>query len=529
MSDIFTKDMQDKLITWANVATARALEIKAAIISQLQISANLVNSKMLGIGCAAAIGLLVIAFAVLVQRRRRKKIRTANIQDRGAPIAAEATPIRQYGKVKEPEAHLRRHMLIGFSLTFLLVVGLGGWAATTSLSGAVLASGTVVVESNVKKVQHPTGGIVGELKVKDGDHVEVGQLLIRLDETVTRANLLVVTQQLDELGMQISRLKAERDGADVVLTPKDFVPRQDDPDIREIIEGEQKLFENRRNARAGQKAQFSQRIVQLRSELEGLTQQKDAKSHEIELEKLELAGEKALWDKNLMPISKYTASQRDATRLEGDRGLLTAQTAQTNGKITETELQILQIDADFRSEVMKDLRDTQSKWAELIERKVAAEDQLKRVEIRSPQAGLVHQLSVHTVGGVITPSEQIMLIVPEGDKLVIEVKIMPQDIDNVRQGQTAFIRFPAFNQRTTPEFNGVVELVSADLTKEPQSNQSYFVARVVLSDVEVKKLGVLKLVPGMPAEVHIRTTERTALSYMIKPLHDQIAKAFKEP
>ena len=207
---------------------------------------------------------------------------------------------------------------------------------------------------------------------------------------------------------------------------------------------------------------------------------------------------------------------------------LTASTAQARAKIAETRLQIIQLDQDLKTEVMKDLRDTQAKVAELSERRVGAEDQLKRVDIRSPQSGIVHQLSVHTIGGVVTQSEPIMLIVPEGEALVIEAKIAPQDIDHVQMGQAAFVRFTAFSQRTTPEFNGSVVRLAADLTKEQQTGQAYFIARIGLPESEVKRLGKLKLVPGMPAEVYIRTTERTALSYLIKPLRDQITRAFTE-
>ena len=259
-----------------------------------------------------------------------------------------------------------------------------------------------------------------------------------------------------------------------------------------------------------------------------MTGQQDAKSRELELINKELKGLETLWTKHLVPVTKYLATQREAARLLGERGQLMAQAAQAKGKIAETELQILGLDHDLRSEVIKDLRETQGKLAELSERRIAAEDQLKRVDIRAPQSGIVHQLAVHTVGGVVTQSEPIMLIVPEGDALVIEVRIAPQDIDQVHPGQPAFVRFPAFNQRTTPEFNGDVQRVAADITKEQQTNQFYFIARITLSEPELKRLGQLKLVPGMPAEVHIKTTERTAMSYLVKPLSDQIARAFTE-
>ena len=392
----------------------------------------------------------------------------------------------------------------------------------------MLAAGTVVVDSNVKKVQHLSGGIVGELMVKEGARVAAGDLLMRLDDTIARTNLQIVQGQLDQLAARQARLKAERDGAKSIAFPKTLLDKAAQADIAEVVDGEQKLFESRRNARAGQKAQLAERITQFREEVLALTSQRAAKTRELELIGVELVAQKSLWDQKLMPISKFTALQRDEARIEGERGALMAQAAQSKGKIAEIELQILQIDNDLRSEVMRDLRESQGKVFELSERKVAAGDQLQRIEIRAPQDGVVHQLTVHTVGGVVAQGEAIMLIVPGNDRLVIEARIAPQDIDHVRLGQAAFIRFPAFNQRTTPEFDGIVERVSADATRDTQQNQTYYVARVVLRSDEVKRMGDLKLQPGMPAEIHLRTTERTALSYLMKPLHDQFSRAFKE-
>ena len=234
-----------------------------------------------------------------------------------------------------------------------------------------------------------------------------------------------------------------------------------------------------------------------------------------------------LWRKNLVQIQRVTALERDAARLEGERGQLIAATAQSKGKISEIELQIIQIDQDLRSEVAKELREVQAKIAELVERKVAAEDQLKRIDIRAPQDGLVHQLAVHTVGGVITPGEAMMLIVPEADNLTVEAKLNPQDIDQVQPGQKAVLRFSTFNQRTTPELNGTVIRVSADLTTDQRSGVSYYTVRISIPEAEVARLGGLKLLPGMPLEAFIQTGERTVLSYLMKPMTDQIARAFR--
>jgi len=431
-------------------------------------------------------------------------------------------------KAQSPaQRSIRSHLLGGLAVVALLAGGVGGLAATTELSGAVIAPGSLVVDSNVKKVQHPTGGVVGELRARDGDKVKAGDIVVRLDETITQANLAIVVKSLNELQSRLARLEAERDNVDSIVFPAELLARAGDPELARSMTGERNLFDFRKSARAGQKAQLRERIAQLKEEIQGLTGQVAAKKRETELIGQELEGVRDLWRKNLVQIQRVTALERDAARLEGERGQLIASTAQAKGKISEIELQILQIDQDLRSEVAKDLREVQGKIAELVERKVAAEDQLKRIDIRAPQNGMVHQSTVHTVGGVITPGEAIMLIVPEADALTVEAKLAPQDIDQVRVGQTAALRFSAFSQRTTPELDGVVSRVSADLTTDQRTGAAYYVVRITLSDSEIARLEGLRLVPGMPVEAFIRTGERTVLSYVMKPFTDQITRSFR--
>ncbi|MFL5149701.1 MAG: HlyD family type I secretion periplasmic adaptor subunit [Microvirga sp.] len=431
-------------------------------------------------------------------------------------------------KAQSPaQRSIRSHLLGGLAVVALLAGGVGGLAATTELSGAVIAPGSLVVDSNVKKVQHPTGGVVGELRARDGDKVKAGDIVVRLDETITQANLAIVVKSLNELQSRLARLEAERDNVDTIVFPAELLARAGDPELARSMTGERNLFEFRKSARAGQKAQLRERIAQLKEEIQGLTGQVAAKKRETELIGQELEGVRDLWRKNLVQIQRVTALERDAARLEGERGQLIASTAQAKGKISEIELQILQIDQDLRSEVAKDLREVQGKIAELVERKVAAEDQLKRIDIRAPQNGMVHQSTVHTVGGVITPGEAIMLIVPEADALTVEAKLAPQDIDQVRVGQTAALRFSAFSQRTTPELDGVVSRVSADLTTDQRTGAAYYVVRITLSESELARLEGLRLVPGMPVEAFIRTGERTVLSYVMKPFTDQITRSFR--
>ena len=430
----------------------------------------------------------------------------------------------------EGDSHrsIQRHLVAGIIVVAILAGGVGGWAATTELSGALIAQGSIVVDSNVKKVQHPTGGVVGEVRVHDGDHVKAGEIVVRLDDTVTRANLAIVTKGLDEFAARRARLVAERDGAEAVVFPAELLARQDEPTVANATTNERKLFELRRSARVGQKAQLKQRIIQLEEEIGGFVAQQNAKSREITLIERELEGVRELRQKNLISITRLTSLEREAARIEGERAQLIASVAQAKGKIVETQLQIIQIDQDLSSEVAKDMREVDAKTGEFIERKVTAEDQLKRIDIRAPQDGTVLQSAVHTVGGVITAGEPIMLVVPGADNLLVEAKVNPQDVDQLQLGQSAMLRFSAFNQRSTPEINGTVTRISADTTTDQRTGQSYYTIRISMANEEVLRLGDVKLIPGMPVEAFVQTGERTVFSYLVKPLRDQLMRTFRE-
>jgi len=430
-----------------------------------------------------------------------------------------------------PALHsIQRYLLLGGALAALLTFGIGGWAATTELSSAIITQGSLVVDSSVKKVQHPSGGIVSELLVRDGTRVRAGDLLLRLDETQTKTAATIIIKSVDELLARQARLETERDNAPEISFPSPLVDttREHAPDAARAIASERTLFNLRRQAREGQKSQLRERIAQLQEEIKGYSGQLEAKKKEVEFVQKELGGVRTLWDKNLVPISRLTGLERDAARIEGERSQLTGTIAQSRGKIAEIELQIIQIDQDLRTEVGKDLVETRSKLAELAERKTAAVDQLKRIDIRAPQSGVVHQLTVHTIGGVIQPGEQIMLVVPDADTLTVEVKIAPQEIDHVHPGQAAILRFSAFNQHTTPEILGEVNIVSADLTQDQRTGNSFYTARIGMKAEEAKRLGNVKLVPGMPVDAYIQMGNRTALSYLMKPLRDQASRTFKE-
>src|SRR5918997_2991649 len=422
---------------------------------------------------------------------------------------------------------IRRQTMAGIGVVVVLFGGFGVWAATTSLSGAIIATGQVVVETNVKKVQHPTGGIVGEIRVRDGDRVQTGDLRLRLDETVTRASLSMVVKQLDQFEARQARLIAERDDLPAIRLPASLAGRQEHPDVAEVVAGERSVFEARRTAIQGQRAQLKERAAQLREEIRGLEAQALAKRKQVGLINQELEGVDKLYKQNLVPITRLTSLQREASRLDGEEGQLVAQIASSKGRIAETELQIIQLVQELKREVATELRDTQAKIGEFVERKVAAEDQLKRVDLRAPQDGFVHQLAVHTVGGVINAGEPVMLIVPQTDTLVVEARIAPQDIAQIRPGQTVALRFSAFSSQTTPEILGTLSRISADLTRETQTNVSFYTARVTIREEELTKLEGKALLPGMPVEAFIQTGSRTALSYLVKPFEDQIARAFR--
>jgi HlyD family secretion protein len=432
---------------------------------------------------------------------------------------------------RDPRLAIRRLNLAGCTAMVVALGGVGGWASTTHIAGAVIANGTVVVETSVKKVQHLSGGIVSEILVKDGSEVEAGQVLMRLDDTLTRATLGVVQSQLDLYVAREARLLAERDGLASVIFPE--TPRSGF--AKEAAEsanaGEERLFQSRRAGREGQRAQLSERVAEVGEEVTGLDAQQQSKENEIKYIAEELAGVTQLYSKNLVPLSRLMQLRRDQARLQGERGQLIADIARSRGKAAETELQILQLDRDFRTEVLRDLRETQAKIAELQERANAAADELKRTDIRAPLAGIVYQLQVHTIGGVIGKGDTIMQIAPRADALIVEAKVAPQDVDQVAPGASVRVRIGAGNRRTTPDLEGNVTVVAPDLTREPAAtptgmgSEQYYMARVALTKTAIDDL---QLVAGMPAEVYVQTQDRTPLDYLLKPLHEQIARAFRE-
>jgi HlyD family secretion protein len=423
---------------------------------------------------------------------------------------------------------LENEFKTGLRVVLAGIVIFGGWATLVPLSSAVAVPGSLVAESSVKKVQHSTGGVVAQILARDGMHVKEGDLLLRLDETQTRANRQVLVAQLAQVRARLARLAAERDGASEPTFPRELTEQAKDKDIQQLLASERALFKARASSRQNQKDLLQSRIVQLEGEIAGLSGQVKSKATQIELIKEELKGVQSLFDRHLTPITRLTTLQREAARLEGEKAQMASAISEAQSKTDEAKLQIEQVDQNFRADVLKDLRESQDKEAEIAERNVAAKDQLDRVEIRAPASGVVHELAAHTLGGVVSPAEVIMEIVPDSDGLQVEARLPPNDIDHVQTGQKGMVHFSAFNQRTTPQLEGVVSYVSADLTRDKQTNAAYYTVRVSLPEEQRRRLGGLQLVSGMPAEVFLQTGSRTMMTYLLKPISDQLERSFNE-
>lgn len=420
---------------------------------------------------------------------------------------------------------LRGHVLVGSTLALLLVLGFGGWAASAGLNGAVVTQGAVKIDQNLKEVQHRDGGIVQAISVRQGDHVEEGQILIRLDDIQTRAELSIIRSQLAEnLGRQ-ARLLAERDNLPNLTYSPEIAKLSDDGN--RIIEGETRLFAGNKANRDSRKEQLEISIVQSGEEIRGLEARQVAKAEELRLVDLERNKYLSLHQKGFIDGVKVFNINREWARLLGERGEIDATLARAKLRIGDARLQIIAIDDTARTEAQRELRLVEAKLSELSERRVANEDRLARMEIRAPVAGIVNELTIYTVGGVITPAARLATVVPTEAKLTVEVRVAPADIDQVHVGQSARMRFSAFNRNTTPEVSGKLVHISPATSKDPASGQSFYVGEIQIEDAAIA-LGDRRLLPGMPVEVFISTEERTALSYLFKPLTDHAARMFRE-
>ena len=434
------------------------------------------------------------------------------------PGAARLEAIGESWPSTEPWIAYGKMVLGALGITTLLF-------GFVSISGAIVASGIVTVESNTKTVQHLEGGIVGKILVKNGDLVKEGDVLVRLDDTQLRANLGVSRgRTLDALTQQL-RLEAERDAKPSFTLPATLLQNQTDPQLMRMFEAQQTLFVARRIGRQGEQGVLKQRVEQLKNDLGGLEQQLESRQREYEFVSRELKGVLPLYEKGFINQARLSPLQRDDARLKGEVGRLRTDVEKALSAMLEANLKLAQSDKEFQAQVADELRKAVSQFTEASENLTAIEDKLIRADIRAPRNGRINGLAVTTEGGVIQAGSPILQVVPDDEKLIIEAKLQPQDIDKVRGGQSAAVKFPAFNAKTTPRLEGIVTTVSpATLKDQDQQNKPYYQVQIELSADELAKLGrEHKLIPGMPAEVYIETTSRSILSYIVKPIADLVS------
>jgi HlyD family secretion protein len=422
---------------------------------------------------------------------------------------------------------MRRYQLAGFVGILVIMGSVVAWAVFTEIRGAVIAPGTMVVDGNTKRVQHRDGGIVAKINVRDGDMVKAGDLLIQLDPTDSKAELGIIDTIRVEWVAKAVRLRAQRDGADK-LEFGELEERRDDPVITRLLRGQERLFVSQTASLKGRTSQLRERISQFEEEISGVEAQLGAKENQKRLIEEELKAMSSLLDQGLVQATRVLGLRREQERLAGETGQHKAEIARARGQIGEVEIQILQLKDDALTTTLTELREAEAKIAEFDERRIAVSAKLKRIDIRSPRNGFVHQLAVHTIGGVIGPGDAVMMIVPEEDPLIVEANVRPQDIDQVYLGQEAIMRFPNAVSTVTPQISGRVSLVSADLKQPEPSQPPFYTVRLKLDDKERAKLNGLELKAGMPAEAYMQTNGRSPLSYLLKPFRDQLNHAFRE-
>ncbi len=429
-----------------------------------------------------------------------------------------------------PSASARRHVVIGLLTILLLVGGFGVWSVTANIAGAVIASGQLEVEQNRQVVQHPDGGVVLAIEVQEGDLVSAGDVLIRLDpaELVSERNITEAT--LFEILARSARLEAERDGAESIRFPPELTGLIDSrPDVRALTEGQERLFRARRDTLASQIEQLRKRIGQIGSQIEGIDAQTTALAAQLVLIRDELENQQALFEKGLTQAAKVLELQREEASLLGQQGRLQAQRAEFEGRITEIEIEILRMQDVRRQDAITELRDLGVKRLEMAENLRTLEQKLDRLDIRAPVSGVVLALSVFAERSVIRPAEPVLYIVPQDRPLLISARISPINVDEVHAGQQVAVRFAALDSRTTPELQGRVVTVSPDALADETTGMRYYEVEIRLDAGETDKLpeGVT-LVPGMPVDAFIRTSDRTPLAYLVKPLAEYFNKAFRE-
>jgi HlyD family secretion protein len=423
----------------------------------------------------------------------------------------------------------RTSVIVGSVTAAILVLGFGVWSVASEIAGAVVASGQIEVSQNRQVVQHPDGGVVAEIAVKEAQPVKAGDLLIRLDGALVKSELAIVEGQLFEVMARSARLEAERNDA----AAPEFLGELAElaktrPEVADLIEGQRSLFTARRESVLKQSEQLQKRAAQIASQIEGVDAQVAALSQQLDLIEQELTDQRTLLEKGLAQSSRVLALEREASRLQGSVGELQASRAQAEGRATEVELEVLRLAAVRREEANTQLRDIGARVLELAERRRSLTEQIARLEIRAPVSGTVLGLVVSTPQSVIRPAEPLLYLIPQDRPLIITAQVQTIDVDQVFVGQKVRLMFPAFSARTTPELNGHVVTVSADVLVDERAQMAYYKAEIALDPGEIDRLEGLTLIPGMPVETFIQTGARSPMAYLLKPFTDYFAAAFRE-
>ncbi|WP_299664879.1 HlyD family type I secretion periplasmic adaptor subunit [uncultured Ruegeria sp.] len=419
-------------------------------------------------------------------------------------------------------------VIVGFMSVAMLVGGLGAWSTSTQLAGAVVASGTIEVLSNRQVIEHPDGGVVGDFYVRDGSRVEQGDILLSLDDTFLLSEKKIVELQLHELMSRKARLEAERDGSSVEDLQKTLSQLGADMNLgADLVAGQLRLFQARNETMAQEIDQLKQHNRQITDEIGGIEAQLDALDTQKELIQVEVSAQQSLLDKGLTPASRVSALKRELARLSGMIGQSMSNVARLEGQMSTVNIEILRLPASRREEAIAELRDLQMQIGELAERHLALDERLSRLDVRSPVSGLVFGNQVFARQSVINPGDPMMFVVPQQDELVIAANVDAVHVDQLQIGQLATLRFSAFNQRQTPELEGKVTNISADILTDEKTGSAFYQVDVVVDETQHARLNGQELLPGMPVEVFMKTDNRTPLSYFVKPMTDYFTRAFR--
>lgn len=425
-----------------------------------------------------------------------------------------------------PPWRARFPIIVGGLALFMLVGGLGYWSVTARLSGAVISSGKIEVEAKRQVIQHPDGGVVGEIMVRNGDLVAAGQTLVQFDATLLKSEMAILRGQLNDIGARKARLEAERDDTGEVVFPEWLVSQKSDETIA-LMTGQRGLFEARATSLAGESEQLAERSKQFEAEIEGVAAQLQSLKTQQELIADELRDQVSLFERGLVQASRVSTLKREEARLLGDIGGLVASEAQLRGSIAEVNIETIKLKTSRREEAITELRDLEFREIELRERLLGLNERLSRLSVRAPMSGAIYDSQVFALKSVIQAGEPMMYIVPQDQPMLIEARIDPINVDQVYHGQEAGLRFTAFESSTTPELVGSVVGLSADAFIDELTGQTYYSVEVLPAEGELEKLGANTLVPGMPVEVFIKTNERSPLEYLTKPLTDYFNRSMR--